>query len=469
MVRIILPNQLFGEKIDEESYLLEHPKYFTNFDFHKQKLMLHRASMKSYSEENSIDNYIEFDQDLEKPFKENDEVEVYRPEDREIRNWLQKMAGKHDVKLEIQESPMFVTSMDWNRDYFSDNRFFQLDYYKKQRKRLDILVDEEGKPEGGKWSFDPENREKMPEDEEPPEIPQFDSHHIEEAQDYVEENFPDNPGKTENFFWPVTREQAVENLNDFLENRLEKFGKYQDAFDSDLKFGYHSLLSSSLNIGLITPEEVVEKTLEKHEEKDYPMNSLEGFVRQIIGWREYLRAVYHLKPEMPDRDYWNNEDQIPEEFYTGETGITPVDDSVMNAVNNAYCHHIERLMVLGNMMLLLEIDPDEVYRWFMEMFIDSYEWVMVPNIYGMSQYSDPEIMTKPYISSSNYIKKMSHYSGDWEETWDGLYWNFISEHKEKVSEINRMGFMTSTLERMNEETVEEHKENAEAFRQDLDM
>ncbi|PSH02357.1 MAG: cryptochrome/photolyase family protein [Nanohaloarchaea archaeon QH_8_44_6] len=396
-------------------------------------------------------------------------MKVYRPEDRKIRNWLQKMAGKHDVKLEIQESPMFVSSMDWNRDYFSDNRFFQLDYYKQQRKRLDILVDEEGKPEGGKWSFDPENREKMPEDEEPPEIPQFDSHYVEEAQDYVEENFSDNPGKTENFFWPVNRKQAVENLDDFLENRLEKFGKYQDAFDSDLKFGYHSLLSSSLNIGLMTPEEVIEKTLEKHGEKNYPMNSLEGFVRQIIGWREYLRAVYHLKPEMPDRDYWENEDQIPEELYTGETGITPVDDSVMNAVNNAYCHHIERLMVLGNMMLLMEIDPDEVYRWFMEMFIDSYEWVMIPNIYGMSQYSDPEIMTKPYISSSNYIKKMSHYSGDWEETWDGLYWNFISEHKEKVSEINRMGFMTSTLERMNEETVEEHKENAEKFKQNLDL
>lgn len=468
MARLILPNQLFDRQV-ENAYLLEHPKYFNKYRFHKQKIALHRASMKAYAERKDVSNYIDFDGDMDKPFRENDEIKVWRPEDREVREWIQEKAAEHNVKVEIQESPMFLTDMSWNRDYFSENRFFQLEYYKQQRRRLDVLIDDEGNPEGGKWSFDPENRKKMPEDHEKPEIPVFSSDHVEEAKKYVENNFQQNPGSLDGFFWPVTHEQAEKNLEDFLENRMERFGDFQDAFDSDLKFGYHSLLSASLNIGLLTPEKVVEKTLERHEEKDYPMNSVEGFLRQIIGWREYMRAVYHLKPEMSEGDYWQNEKGMPEEFYTAETGIEPVDDSVQNALDNAYCHHIERLMVLGNIMLLLEIDTDDVYQWFMEMFIDSYEWVMVPNIYGMSQYADPEIMTKPYISSSNYVKKMSHYSGDWEKYWDGLYWSFIKKHEEKISDIQRMSFMTSTLNRMNDETVEEHLENAEEFRNKIGL
>jgi deoxyribodipyrimidine photolyase-related protein len=176
------------------------------------------------------------------------------------------------------------------------------------------------------------------------------------------------------------------------------------------------------------------------------------------------------RDEMRSRNYFQCENPMPEEFYTAETSIPPVDVSIQNALDNCYGHHIERLMVLGNMMLLLEIDPDEVYEWFMELFIDSYDWVMVPNVYGMSQYADPRIMTKPYISSSNYIQKMSHYeSGKWENYWDGLYWNFIKKHRSKIEENNRMGFMVSTLDRMNEDTVEEHVENAQEFKDQLSL
>jgi deoxyribodipyrimidine photolyase-related protein len=178
--------------------------------------------------------------------------------------------------------------------------------------------------------------------------------------------------------------------------------------------------------------------------------------------------MYELEPEMREENFWNASNSLPEEFYSGETGLPPVDDSVEHARKDAYCHHIERLMVLGNVMLLLEINPDEVYQWFMEMFIDSYEWVMVPNIYGMSQYSYPEMMTKPYISSSNYIGKMSHYdSGEWEDYWDGLYWRFMEKHRDKIEDIQRMSFMTSHLDRMDEETVEDHGENAEEIKESL--
>ncbi|MDY6788592.1 MAG: cryptochrome/photolyase family protein, partial [Candidatus Nanohaloarchaea archaeon] len=261
MASLILPNQLFPEPVEaDDKYLFEHPRYFTDFDFHKKKLVLHRASMKAYAEEHQVE-YLEYHQDLEQVFREEGEIKMYDPVDHRVRGELKELADKNDVELDFRQSPGFIASMKFNREYFSDHEYFQLSYYKTMRKRFDILVDEEGKPEGGKWSFDPENRERLPEDVQKPEIPRFSSSHIEEAKGYVEENFPDNPGKTDDFFWSVTRSQALENLEDFLENRLANFGDYQDAIDSDLKFGFHSLLSASLNIGLITPGEVVEKTL----------------------------------------------------------------------------------------------------------------------------------------------------------------------------------------------------------------
>lgn len=467
MASIILPNQLFQEPVDEErKYLVEHPYYFSRLDFHKQKLVLHRASMKAYQEKVDAD-YIEHDDEFERVFREEESVRIYRPVDRTVRERIERLAGVHEVELEFVDSPMFMNSMEFNREAVPDDYRHQ-EYYRQVRKHHGILVDQEGKPEGGKWSFDPENREKLPEDMETPEIPQFSSEHVEEAKDYVQENFPDNPGSFESFFWPVTRQQALENLDDFLENRLEKFGDYQDAIDRDLEFGFHSLLSASLNIGLLTPEEVVERTLEEHGKRDYPMNSLEGFLRQVIGWREFIRAIYELEPDLDKRNFFGNRNHLPEEFYSGETGLPPVDNAVRHVEQNAYCHHIERLMVLGNIMLLLEVNPDEVYDWFMEMLIDSYDWVMAPNVYGMSQYAWPEMMTKPYISSSNYIRKMSNYEGDdWEKSWDGLYWRFVEKHRGKVEDIPRMKPMISMLDRMDEEKLEEHRENADSFRESL--
>lgn len=472
MTAIILPDQLFEQPVKEdEKYLVEHPHYFTRLNFHKQKLVLHRASMKKCAEEVEADyiEYSEAEEKLEEIFEESEEVRLYNPVNHELRKDLQELAHKKDAKIEFVENPGFISSMRFNRKYFSEHEYFQLAYYKEVRKRENVLVDDEGKPKGGKWSFDPDNRKKMPEDEELPEIPSFSNEYVEEAKEYVEQNFSDNPGELENFRWPTTREEARENLEDFLENRLEKFGDYQDALDKDLRYGYHSLLSSSINTGLLTPEEVVEKTLKAHEEHDYPMNSLEGFLRQIIGWREFIRALYELEPEMDENNFWDAENELLEAFYTAETGLPPVDVSIENAVEDAYCHHIERLMVLGNVMLLLEIDPDEVYRWFSEMFIDAYDWVMKPNIYGMSQYAYTEMMTKPYISSSNYIGKMSHYEGgDWEDKWDGLYWNFLEKHREKVEGVQRMSFMTSHLDKMGEDTLAEHRKNAKDFKEQLD-
>ncbi|MBW6481368.1 MAG: hypothetical protein K0B37_18230, partial [Bacteroidales bacterium] len=203
---------------------------------------------------------------------------------------------------------------------------------------------------------------------------------------------------------------------------------------------------------------------------DIPLNSLEGFVRQIVGWREFIRAMYILKGrEERTRNYWGFDRKIPSSFYTAETGIEPLDIVIKKVLRTGYCHHIERLMVLGNFMMLCEFDPDEVYQWFMEMFIDAYDWVMVPNVYGMSQFADGGIFaTKPYISGSNYLMKMSDFKkGEWQKVWDGLFWRFMDKHREFFNKNPRMGMLIRTFDKMPAEKREEHLNHAESFLENL--
>ncbi len=473
-----MPNQLFEDmsRLDaDETLLVEHPRYFSDFDYHAKKLVLHRASMKAYADGRDLEyvEHSEAETRVQEAFEEADEIALFDPVDHKLRGRLEKLSEEHGTELEFLQTPLFVNSMEWNREFFEDHRYKQAPFYQEMRKRLDIMVDEDGKPEGGKWSFDPDNRKKLPEDVEIPDAETYNNDYVREARRYVRDEFDHTRGTLgedgDPWFYPVTHGQAQEAMQGFFEERFDRFGPYQDALDERIKFGFHAVLSSSTNTGLLTPMQIVNGALDYRKENEIRMNSLEGFIRQIIGWREYIRALYELEGEtMRDANFFDCQYPLPEEFYTAETGLPPVDTSIENADQRAYCHHIERLMVLGNVMLLLEIDPDEVTRWFTEMFVDAYDWVMVPNVYGMSQYAWPDMMTKPYISSSNYINKMGHFDGgDWEDHWDGLYWNFIKEHRDKIDDIQRMSFMTSTLDRMNDDTVEEHVENAEDFQKSL--
>jgi deoxyribodipyrimidine photolyase-related protein len=209
-----------------------------------------------------------------------------------------------------------------------------------------------------------------------------------------------------------------------------------------------------MNIGLITPKYIVEETLNFSEKHKIPLNSVEGFIRQIIGWREFIRGVYETSGSIQrTKNYWGFKRKIPESFWNGTTGIEPLDITIKKVLQTGYCHHIERLMVLGNFMVLCEFDPDEVYRWFMELFIDSYDWVMVPNVYGMSQFADGGLMsTKPYISGSNYLMKMSDYQkGDWQLIWDGLFWRFMDKHRKFFLSNPRLGMLIRTFDKMSEE------------------
>jgi len=458
---LIFPNQLFKNvpisKYTHKLLLIEYTLFFGEkkyiHNFHKNKLVLHRASMKSYFE-NELDKfnskYIEFENaDFDKVFhnfKDVKKIYTYEPKDFLLEKRLRRYCHKFKIELEIIPNPSFLTPQETYNEYFDNHKYFMTPFYIEQRKRLEILVKEDGKPLHDKWTFDTENREKMPKNLEVPKIKFFgESEYVTTAKEYIEKNFSKNIGNTDNFIYPINHMEAIKALHEFLKERLNNFGPYEDAISTNNDFNFHSVLSSSINIGLLTPSEVIKETLKYAEENKVHFASLEGFIRQIIGWREFMMIVYE-RDGVKERtsNFFHHKRKIPKSFYDGTTGIKPVDDTIKKALKYGYTHHIERLMILGNFMCLCEIDPDEIYKWFMEFYIDSYDWVMVPNVYGMSQFADGGLITtKPYVSSSNYILKMSDYSkkDEWCEIWDGLFWRFLHKNKAKISSNSRIGML----------------------------
>jgi deoxyribodipyrimidine photolyase-related protein len=480
---LIFPHQLFenSEILSENAdfYIVEEFLFFKQYNFHKQKLWFHRASMKSYaaflvklgktviyidtlSENNDIRTLIQYLKE-----KGYHEIVFTDPTD----DWLEKRIISSSKSLIIKklESPLFLNSTTENKTFFeSKKRMFQADFYIYQRKKTGILVDGNQKPVGEKWSFDEDNRKKFPSSKTPPFVQFPEIKDIQkEAIDYINSTFTANLGQLNSTFnYPIDFESAKRWLKDFLETRFHSFGEYEDAIVKNEIILHHSLLSPLINVGLLTPDYVLNSTIEFAEKNNVPLNSLEGFIRQIIGWREFIRAVYELKGEEErTKNFWKFKRKIPASFYDGTTGILPIDVTIKKVLQTGYCHHIERLMVLGNFMLLCEFDPDEVYRWFMELFVDAYDWVMVPNVYGMSQFADGGLMsTKPYIGGSNYILKMSDYQkGPWQEVWDGLYWRFIHQHREFFSKNPRLNMMVSIFDKMDDLKQAAHLRNAEEF------
>ncbi len=486
---LIFPHQLFEENPaiceGSEVLLVEEFLFFRHYKFHKQKLKFHRATMKFYEDflkENGLKvRYVESSEDISDvrdliPYLIEEGFEKIRFCD-VTDNWLEKRIREKAVdklELEILTTPLFLNSKEDLKEYFGskNKKFFQTAFYKQQRQKRGILIENGDEPQGGKWSFDDENREKYPKDKTPPEVEFPEKNKFtKEAEKYVKENFGDNYGELEGEFnYPATFKEAENWLEQFLKKRFEEFGTYEDAIVADEKIINHSVLSPLINSGLLTPEKVIDRTLEFAEKEDIPTNSLEGFVRQIIGWREFIRGVYEkVGSKERTMNYWGFKRKIPESFWTAETGIEPVDITIKKVLETGYCHHIERLMILGNFMLLCEFDPDEVYLWFMELFIDAYDWVMVPNVYGMSQFADGGMMaTKPYISGSNYLSKMGgHKKGDWQETWDGLFWNFMDSHRDKLSKNPRLAMLIGNFDKMDAEKRSAHIENAKEFLENL--
>lgn len=495
-VTLVFPHQIFKEHpaiaTERTVYLVEEELFFNQFNFHKQKLVLHRATMKMYhdflqNKKISVE-YVEATGVLACISKliihlaelGIQEIHYAEPAD----DWLERRiiaaTGKSGIQRVLYKTPNFLNATTDIKEYFDTKKsYFQTDFYIWQRKQRKLLVDARNQPEGGKWSYDMDNRQKFPRNERPPEIQLTkENNYVEEAREYVELHYGKNYGHLmapvrilHDGFYPVTFEDAEQWLEQFLSQRLQQFGVYQDAIVSRENYLFHSVCSPLINTGLLDPQQVISKAMEAASKYQVPLNSLEGFIRQILGWREFIRAVYEREGrKQRTKNFWGFTRKIPASFWKGETGIVPVDSVIKKLLDTGYSHHIERLMVMANFMLLCEFDPNEVYKWFMEMYIDSYDWVMVPNVYGMTQFADGGLMaTKPYISGSNYLMKMSDYKkGPWQQIWDGLFWRFMHVNRNFFSKNPRLGMLLKTFDKMPKEKRDAHIRNAENYLEELD-
>lgn len=489
-ITLVFPHQLFSHSPalarGRPVLCVEEQLFFREFNFHRRKLAYHRATMQHYAEDLQRRGYQVTTLQTSSPDADArrlgnylkthaiTHVHVCDPVDDWLERRLQNSLKRAQIECTTYRSPMFLNSRQELSDYYAEKgRLFQTDFYIQQRKKHNLLVDGKGKPTGGKWSFDADNRLRYPKGKLPPKLtfPRA-SAVTQAAQAFVAEHFKNNYGQLDSSVaYPVTSAQALRWLDQFLEQRFDEFGIYEDAIVLDQSWLHHAVLTPMLNVGLITPQQVIDRTLEfASASGTIPLNSLEGFLRQVIGWREFIRAVYQLKGrEQRTRNYWSCSRPIPKSFWQGETGIGPLDTVIKKVLRTAYCHHIERLMVLGNFMLLCEFDPDDVYRWFMELFIDAFDWVMVPNVYGMSQFADGGLMaTKPYISGSNYLMKMSDApKGDWQEVWDALFWRFMHKHREFFLQNPRLGMLIKTYDKMNSDRKANLAHVAEKFLEKL--
>lgn len=463
---VLYPHQLYSLKSTlytaaRTVYLVEEALFLTEFGTHRQKLLLHRLSLQAYKAELEACGLTVIYLDVrEYPTTEavfiklhlDGITEIHTPDTTD--DWLERRIASYTAQYGIARvwypSELFILKAGYKERYVQSERHMAA-FYKKMRLDFGILLTSDKTPVGGEWSFDSENRKRVPAKLTlPSDITFVDTKDTAAALTWLAALPGEQYGET-NVWVPYTRKSALEYLQNFLEERLALFGPYEDAIHASHYRLFHSTISPLLNIGLLEPETVLQQTLTYAEAHAVPIASLEGFVRQLLGWREFIRAAYEVDgSKMRTTNFFSHTRPLAPALWTGTTGITPIDTAVRGALRFGYTHHIERLMVLGNFMLLSKTDPTQVYRWFMAMYVDAYDWVMVPNVYGMSQFADGGLFaTKPYISGSNYIKKMSNYgAGDWEELWTALYWNFITDHQSFFLKNHRLSMMPRLLIKM---------------------
>lgn len=483
-VAVVFPHQLFAanpllNQNVERVYLVEEPLLFTQLKFHKQKLVLHRASMRFYEtylrKRGLQTRYVEFAEVGETEQlarilnKENVSAAVYCDV---ADDWLENRFTKSCEAVGINairfDTPQFLnTRADLERYFGKRGSFYFENFYQFERKRLGVLLDDEGQPVGGRWNFDYENRKKLPRKIFVPRVSKTARNEFaREAIRYVNQNFPENPGSAEDFAYSTTFAEANAWLDEFLRERFVDFGAYEDAIAKNEPHLFHAVTSHAINSGLLTPRQIVDRAISYAGEQNIPLNSLEGFIRQIVGWREYNRGCYErIGRKQRTKNFFKHTRKLPASFWTARTKVEPVDNVIAKVLRNAYCHHIERLMILGNFMLLTEIAPDAAFDWFSAMFIDAYDWVMTTNVYGISQFADGgRIATKPYISGSNYIRKMSDFgNGEWTKIWDGLFWRFIAKHTKFFAQNPRYKLSVDILARMDAARREQLLNAAENF------
>jgi deoxyribodipyrimidine photolyase-related protein len=477
-LHLVYPNSVFFDKRHYQGvsaiWFVEEPLFFSHFKYHQQKLVLHRASMKAlydklndygtyqvrYLNHSELDNSITvLDQAIKAGYTD---IKAYYPSDylleRRINAWVK---SDNHCNFKWLESPLFLNTRSELADYFNrDVKNFRMEsWYRSERIKRGFLMTDDNQPVGNQWNYDQLNRKPLPKNIILPNNPKSNSsEYVKQAINYVRAEFSDHPGQADQFWFPADHVAAINWFEEFLSNRFQDFGPYEDAIQKESEsILFHSALSPLINTGLLEVKYVINRSLQYAETNNIPINSVEGFIRQLIGWREFMHGLYlHRGVEMRNKNFFKHSQPLPINFWNGEKiGIKPIDQVIKKVRKTAYTHHIERLMIVANFCVLAEFDPDHVYGWFMEMFIDAYDWVMVPNVYSMGLFADGGIMaTKPYISSSNYIAKMSNYRRDqsdpdhWSAKWDAMYWRFMHLHRDFMEQNARMSRTTSHLDRM---------------------
>lgn len=466
---LLYPHQLY--KLEdlpkvETVVMVEEPLFFgmdqeLPMRLHKQKLILHRASMRRYVEEvlwpaGFKVEYIDLDVFLQSGdvldrVSGAEQLYVIDPTDEIIaKRLLRARRERKDIpNITFLASPNFYLKEQEVREYFHDHKVPEFaDFYQWQRERFNVLIDENYKPVGGKWSFASHARTKLAADVPLPSFSAFgDNKYVHDAIKWVNEHYGENPGSTD-FIWPTSHEEARVWLDDFVENRLDSFAKYQHTIDPRSPWLFHSLLASSLNSGLLSPQEIVEAALARHANREVPLEALETFIRQVLGWREFTRGQYlYSATAMREQNGYNHHRKLTSAWYAGTTGIPPLDDVVKKLRSHGYAHQAEQRMVVGNLMMLCEIHPDQIYRWFSELTIDTYDWTAVPNIYTNNMFmSQPQDSALP-IAPAEEILEVSNYQRDvWSDVWDGLYWRFIEKNAEKFSKDKTLRVLVSQLQ-----------------------
>lgn len=406
------------------------------------------------------------------------------PGDWRVLSAIKKTAQDHAVRLDIREDRHFFSSVKDFAEHAKGRKQLRLEYwYRELRAKHGILMDAQ-KPVGGAWNFDEQNRSAFGA-EGPKNLPKptrFAPDRItKEVIDSVNQKLAANPGfvsaTCDGFGWPVTRSQALEVLDAFIKERLPHFGTYQDAMWTGEPWLYHSHLSSALNLKLLNAKEVVARAQDAYEKGLVPLNAAEGFIRQILGWREYVRGIYWTQmPKYAQLNSLSAKEPLPHFFWTGDTEMACLKDTISQTLSTGYAHHIQRLMVTGLYSLLLGVNPQEIHQWYLAVYVDAVEWVELPNTLGMSQFADGGVMaSKPYAASGKYISRMSNYCkncafdpaesvGPKACPFTTLYWDFLAQHRERLAANPRMVMQIKNLNRLGDETLMKIKLKASELR-----
>jgi deoxyribodipyrimidine photolyase-related protein len=410
-------------------------------------------------------------------------VQLVQPGDHRVAKMLCETADRAGLPLQVREDTSFTCPVEEFEAWAGDGRknLIMEYFYRERRRKLNVLVDKTGKPVKGKWNFDADNRQTF---KRAPDVPRpyraRPDKVTREVIDLVERTWPEAPGRMDSFDWPVTREEALRALRDFVDHRLNRFGTYEDAMWAGEAVLYHSRLSSSMNLKLLYPHECVDAALQAYDEGQAAINNVEGFVRQIIGWREFIRGVYfHEGADYLGRNGLDQHGELPGFFWTAETEMNCLKHCLGEVVGNAWSHHIPRLMVIGNFALTAGVNPSAINDWFLAMYVDGVDWVTAPNVLGMSQHADHGVVgTKPYAASGKYIERMSNYcrdcpydvrqrTGDQACPFNTFYWDFLIRNGKRFADNRRMALTLKNVDRLDKSDKSAIRSQARRRRQEL--